>query len=80
MTIVDCGELVGDDKLDAAGADFLSNYMNIPMNLTDMHMKEHEDDSDGGAADGANEGQPASNVEMAGAMGGAEPGGAGGAG
>ena len=71
MTIVDCGELVGDDKLDAAGADFLTNYMNIPMNLTDMHTKEHEDDSDGGAA---------GNAEMAGAMGDAKPGGAGGAG
>ena len=79
MTIVDCGELVGDDKLDAAGADFLSNYMNIPMNLTDMHMKEHEDDS-GDEEGAANEGAPAGNAEMAAAVNDAKPGDAGGAG
>jgi len=32
--------------------------MDIPMNLTDMHTKEHEDDSDGGANDVANEEEP----------------------
>mmetsp|Transcript_1959 Transcript_1959/g.2892 ORF Transcript_1959/g.2892 Transcript_1959/m.2892 type:complete len:387 (+) Transcript_1959:380-1540(+) len=45
VKVVDCGELAGADKLDATNADFLPNYIDVPMNLTDMHTKEHEDDS-----------------------------------
>lgn len=45
VRIVDCGELTGDDKLEESKAEFLPSYIDIPMNLTDFHMKEHEDDS-----------------------------------
>ena len=55
MTIVDCGELLGDQKMTGSNAEFLPNYIDVPMNLTDMHTKEHEDDtgSEGEAAGGA---------------------------
>ena len=45
VTIIDCGELLGDDKLDSTNATFLPNYIDIPMNLTDIHTYEHEDDT-----------------------------------
>ena len=45
VKIVDCGELLGDDKLTSSNADFLPNYIDVPMNMTDMHTHEHEDDS-----------------------------------
>jgi peptidyl-prolyl isomerase G (cyclophilin G) len=45
IRIVDCGELLGDDKLEESKAEFLPHYIDIAMNLTDFHMKEHEDDS-----------------------------------
>ena len=45
VIIADCGELTGDAKLTESQADFLPNYIDVPMNLTDAHMKEHEDDS-----------------------------------
>lgn len=45
IRVVDCGELLGDDKLTASKAENLPQYIDIPMNLTDMHVKEHEDDS-----------------------------------
>lgn len=45
VTIVDCGELLGDQKLTTSNAEFLPNYIDVPMNLTDMHTKEHEDDT-----------------------------------
>jgi len=47
---VDCGELLGDDKLSESKAEDLPMYIDVPMNLTDQHMKEHEDDS--GESDG----------------------------
>ena len=52
VTVVDCGELLGDQKLTGFNAEFLPNYLDVPMNLTDMHTKEHEDDtgSEGEAA------------------------------
>ena len=37
VKIIDCGELVGDEKLKAENADFLSSYIDIPMNLSDAH-------------------------------------------
>jgi len=37
VTVADCGELTGDDKLSADKADFLSSYTDIPMQLTDAH-------------------------------------------
>lgn len=47
VTVVDCGELPPNDKLTATTANFLSNYIDVPMNTTDMHLRgEHEDDSD----------------------------------
>lgn len=46
IRIVDCGELLGADKCNSSNADFLPNYIDIPMNLTDVHTrKEHEDDT-----------------------------------
>ena len=45
VIISDCGELLGDNKIQESDADFLPNYIDVPMNLTDMTMKEHEDDS-----------------------------------
>ena len=45
ITIADCGELLGEDKLNKTNAVFLPNYIDIPMNLTDMHTREHEDDT-----------------------------------
>jgi hypothetical protein len=45
VTIVEAGELKGEDKLTSSNASFLPNYIDVPMNLTDMHTKEHEDDS-----------------------------------
>ena len=45
MIIADCGELLGDQKISESEADFLPSYIDVPMNLTDMHDKEHEDDS-----------------------------------
>jgi hypothetical protein len=39
------GELLDDDKLIASKAENLPQYIDIPMNLTDMHIKEHEYDS-----------------------------------
>mmetsp|Transcript_3679 Transcript_3679/g.6260 ORF Transcript_3679/g.6260 Transcript_3679/m.6260 type:complete len:244 (-) Transcript_3679:103-834(-) len=45
VTIVDCGELTGADKLDGNSASNLMNYVDVPMNLTDMHTREHEDDT-----------------------------------
>ena len=46
VRVVGCGELKGDDKLNRTNADFLPNYIDVPMNLTDIHTrKEHEDDT-----------------------------------
>jgi len=37
---------LGDEKLTEANADFLGSYIDIPMNLSDMHTeKEKEDDT-----------------------------------
>lgn len=44
VRIVDCGELKGEDKLNNTNAEFLPNYIDIAMNLTDIHMKENEDE------------------------------------
>lgn len=47
VTIADCGELLGDDKLTAENADFLSSFSEIPMQTSDAHdlMPEREGDS-----------------------------------
>ena len=46
VKVVDCGELVGDDKLKEDTAENLGNYIDIPMNLSDAHTaKEKEDDT-----------------------------------
>lgn len=45
VRIIDSGELLGDDKIEESNAEFLPNYIDVPMNLTDVHLKEHEDDS-----------------------------------
>ena len=46
IRVVDCGELKGDEKCNNTNADFLPNYIDVPMNLTDIHTtKEHEDDT-----------------------------------
>lgn len=50
VTIADCGELKGDDKLTADKANFLDNYAEIQMQTTDFHdpinLKEKDGDSD----------------------------------
>lgn len=46
VTIVDCGELSKEEK-ESGPKDFLYEFMDIPMNLTDFHVtKEHEDDDE----------------------------------
>lgn len=37
VTIVDCGELTGADKLSMETANFIGTYVNVPMNMTDFH-------------------------------------------
>ena len=46
VTIVDCGELDSETR-QSGPKDFLIEYVDIPMNMTDFHvMKEHEDDDE----------------------------------
>ena len=46
VKVVDCGELADNEKLKAENAEFLNNYIDIPMNLTDaLTGKEKEDDT-----------------------------------
>ena len=46
VTIIDCGELTGDDKLTAEKADYLPSYSEIPMQMTDIHDKEEEEEDE----------------------------------
>lgn len=46
VKVLDCGELLGEQKLREENAEFLGSYIDIPMNLSDMHTeKEREDDT-----------------------------------
>ena len=38
LTVVDCGQLHGDQKLTSSNAEDLPNYIDIPMNLTENHL------------------------------------------
>jgi len=55
VTIVDCGELLGDDKIKADDADFLPSYVDIPMNLTDSHLPREDDETEEEAEEEQNE-------------------------
>lgn len=46
VKVLDCGELLGEQKLTEENAEYLGSYIDIPMNLSDMHTeKEREDDT-----------------------------------
>lgn len=47
VRVVDCGELLGDDKLTAENADFLASFSEIPMNTTDFHDPVNQLENDG---------------------------------
>ena len=51
VTIANCGEL-SEEERQSGPKDFLFEFMDIPMNLTDVHVnKEHEDDDEGAKQD-----------------------------
>lgn len=47
MTIVDCGELQGDDKLTPETADFLENYDGPTAGMDDQDSSDEEGGDDG---------------------------------
>lgn len=50
VTIADCGELTGDDKLSADKADFLHNFDSVQMQMTDFHDHGHDHEEGHGCA------------------------------